>query len=90
MTNVSADHRQDDRPSRGPIQLRDTLVQLLGNIDAQEQLRERAIKESIKDAMGETWDRRAQMFEAVGTDAADLIAQNCRNHARLLRGEFDV
>ena len=85
MTDANAPHRQDDKP----VLLRDTLISLLGNITEQEQMRERAIKEAIKDAMGETWDRRAQMFEFVGTPEADLIAENCRNHARLLRGEFD-
>lgn len=84
--HVSASHRQD---SRDPVLLRDALVRLLENIDAAERMRTRAVQESIKDAMGETWDRRAQMFEAVGTPEADEIALACRSHARLLRGEFD-
>jgi hypothetical protein len=84
--HVSASHRQD---SRDPVLLRDALARLLDNIDAAELMRIRAVQESIKDAMGETWDRRAQMFEFVGTKECDAVALACRSHARLLRGEFD-
>jgi hypothetical protein len=79
-------HRHD---TRDPVLLRDALARLLLNINAAEAMRIRAVQEAIKDAMGETWDRRAQMFEFVGTKECDDIARACRSHARLLRGEFD-
>lgn len=68
---------------------REALRHLLGNIDAAEAMRIRAVQQAIKDAHGETWDRRAQLFEAVHTKECDEVARACRSHARVLRGEFD-
>jgi hypothetical protein len=67
---------------------RRTLQQLLHQIDVAEAIRRRAVQEAITEALPEYWLRRSRDFAAVGTPDSDLIAENCRNHARLLAGWF--
>jgi hypothetical protein len=79
---------------------RSVLRTLLNQIDVSERTRARATQEAIKDALAETWLRRAQAFDAVtGTPPLPLeadpttvefasesaqIALACRRHAWLI------
>jgi hypothetical protein len=48
----------------------------------------RAVQQTFLEASILYWRRRAADFAAVGTPRCDEIAQACRNHARLVSGEF--
>jgi hypothetical protein len=79
---------------------RSVLRVLLDQIDVSERVRVRAIEDAIKDALAETWLRRAAMFDAItGTPPLPLdadpttvefasesaqIALACRRHAWLI------
>jgi hypothetical protein len=67
---------------------RAALRRLLEQIDLAEAMRRRAIQESIREVEVRYWLRRGADFVQVGTPDCDLIADNCRNHARLLGGVF--
>jgi hypothetical protein len=67
---------------------RRTLQQLLHQIDVAEAVRRRSVQAAITEALAEYWLRRGAVFAQVGTPECDLIAANCRNHARLIAGEF--
>src|SRR5829696_5483645 len=67
---------------------RRALRQLLATVDLQELVRLRAVQHTLLEATWSYWMRRAQSFAAVGTPRCDAIAEACRNHARLLSGEF--
>jgi len=69
---------------------RRALRHLLATVDLQELIRVRAVQQTLLEATSAYWLRRAQSFAAVGTPRCDEIAQACRNHARLLSGEFGV
>lgn len=53
-----------------------------------ERLLYRWIEDTILSLRPQQWIRRAEEFEAIGTPSADETALACRNHARLLGGEF--
>jgi hypothetical protein len=72
-----------------PTDKRAVLGRLLDQIDLGEQLRVRAIRQAIIEAEASYWLQRSRYFAKVGTPDCDLIAENCRNHARLLAGWFD-
>ena len=67
---------------------RQALGRLLELIDVGQQLRIRAVQQAIVEAEVWYWLQRSRDFAQVGTRECDLIAINCRNHARLLAGEF--
>jgi hypothetical protein len=46
------------------------------------------VQQAITEATADYWRRRAQDFEQIGNPRCAPIAENCRNHARLLAGEF--
>ena len=62
---------------------RAALRSLLARIDVAEAIRRQSVVEAIRDALPETWLRRARDFEWAGCAET---AQACRNHARLLAG----
>lgn len=45
----------------------------------------RVLQDALLEATSRYWLRRADQFAAVGTEACDLIATNCRRHAQLLQ-----
>ena len=49
-----------------------------------EHMRRRVLQDALAEATARYWRHRADQFAAVGTPACDLIAANCRRHARLL------
>src|SRR5215212_4652011 len=67
---------------------RRALRQLLATVDVNELIRVRAVQQVLCEATWAYWMRRAQSFAAVGTPDCDAIAEACRNHARLMSGEF--
>jgi hypothetical protein len=67
---------------------RRTLQQLLTQIDVTEAVRRRSVQAATTEALAEYWLRRGSAFAQVGTAECDLIAANCRNHARLFAGEY--
>ena len=50
-----------------------------------EHFRQRVLQDALTEATAQYWERRAQQFQAVGNPDCDQIAENCRNHAQLLR-----
>ncbi|TDT30883.1 hypothetical protein [Naumannella halotolerans] len=87
------------RPHREKLQY---LRGILAAIDWQEQMRVRAIREAIRMATAEFWERRATDFEWVmqerftdpldacteGMEPNRATALSCRRHAHLLRTGF--
>jgi len=67
---------------------RRALRQLLATVDLNELIRVRAVQQTLLEATWAHWMRRSESFSAVGTPDCDAIAEACRNHARLLSGEF--
>jgi len=67
---------------------RRALRHLLATVDVNELIRVRAVQQALCEATWAYWMRRAQAFAAVGTEQCDQIAAACRNHARLMSGEF--
>ncbi|MGC3953418.1 MAG: hypothetical protein QM804_04050 [Propionicimonas sp.] len=49
-----------------------------------QQVARRVIQEVLAEALPDTWLRRAEQFQKVGTPSADEAAKNCRRHAWLL------
>jgi hypothetical protein len=64
------------------------LRRLLAQIDVAEAMRRRAMEQALLEVLPEYWLHRSRSYASVGTPECDLIAENCRNHARLLAGEF--
>lgn len=85
FTAVSERH-SSGRVRRTPVAV--ALRRLLTQIDAAEAIRRRAVQQAIAEVLPEYWLRRSKDFAAVGTPECDLIAENCRNHALLLAGEY--
>ena len=52
-----------------------------------EHFRQRVLQDALTEATAQYWERRATQFTQVGTPDCDMIAENCRNHARLLRDQ---
>ena len=50
-----------------------------------EHFRARFLQDALTEATAQYWESRAVTFAGIGTPDCDLIAQNCRNHAWLLR-----
>jgi hypothetical protein len=85
------------------IVCRAQLRRLLASIDCAEPVRRRAVQDAISAVLPQTWKRRAEEFErarprpgdftgrataAEADERCRIVAENCRNHARLLGGEF--
>lgn len=49
-----------------------------------EQFSRRVLQDALAEALPAYWLRRAEVFDQVGTAAADEIALACRRHAELL------
>ena len=67
---------------------RRALRQLVATVDLNELIRVRAVQQTLLEATWSHWMRRSESFAAVGTPRCDEIAEACRNHARLMSGEF--
>lgn len=50
-----------------------------------EHFRWRVLQDALLEGVAAYWERRAATFAGVGNDRCDLVAQNCRNHAWLIR-----
>ena len=50
-----------------------------------EHFRWRVLQDALAEATATYWERRAAAFAIVGNALCDQVAQNCRNHAWLLR-----
>jgi hypothetical protein len=50
--------------------------------------RARILQDALTEATAQHWLHRAAVFAQVGTPECDLIAENCRNHAQLIAGEY--
>ncbi len=55
-----------------------------------EHMRQRFLQDVLAEATRDYWLRRADQFAAVGTPAADEIAQACRNRAALALGSDET
>ena len=52
-----------------------------------EHFRQRVLQDALTEATAQYWERRATQFANVGTPNCNMIAENCRNHAWLLRDQ---
>lgn len=53
-----------------------------------EQVLYRFIQDVMQEATGKYWRRRAAELDRIGTEWSSAAAAACRNHARLMEGEF--
>ena len=50
--------------------------------------RARVLQDCLTEATAQYWETRADTFAAVGTKDCDMIADNCRHHAQLIRESY--